>query len=138
MIALDTNVLARFYVEDRSDPEAQYQSAVARDIFAGGGALFIPVSVVLELEWVLRSLYRFDPSGFRDVVTHLAGLPNVTVESLSTVLAALDDHMKGLDFPDALHLRSSQLCDAFASFDDRKFARRATKLKLSPAVRVPA
>ena len=138
MIALDTNVLARFYVDDPADPEAAYQGAVARDIFASGSALFVPFSVVLELEWVLRSLYEFEPEDFRSVVTHLAGLPNVTVESVSTILAALEDHAKGLDFPDALHLRSSQLCDGLASFDDRKFARRAARLKLAPEVRVPA
>jgi predicted nucleic-acid-binding protein len=104
MIALDTNVLARFYVDDPSDEEAAWQAAVARDIFASGAALFVPFSVVLEFEWTLRSLYGFAARDFRTAVTHLAGLANVTVESLATVMAALEDHEKGLDFADALHL----------------------------------
>ena len=53
-------------------------------------------------------------------------------------LAALQDHVGGLDFADALHLRASAACEALASFDDRKFARRAKRLKLHPPVTVPA
>lgn len=138
MIALDTNVIARFYVDDPSDPEATRQQLAARKLFAETQALFVPFSVVLELEWVLRSLYDFAPSDYGNLVTHLAGLPNITLESAPTVLAAVQDHLQGFDFADALHLRSCRHCEAIASFDDRKFARRAARLKLAPPVRLPA
>jgi predicted nucleic-acid-binding protein len=138
MIALDTNVIARFYVDDPSDPEAVRQQAAARGLFAESRALFVPLSVVLELEWVLRSLYDFGAADFGRLVTHLAGLPNVTLESSPTVLAAIQDHQQGLDFADAVHLRSSRFCESMASFDVRKFARRAKRLGLKPEVQVPA
>ena len=40
----------------------------------------------------------------------------------------------GIDFADALHHASYKSCDSVATFDDRKFARRAKKLGLTPAV----
>jgi predicted nucleic-acid-binding protein len=137
MIALDTNVIARFYVDDPSDPEAVRQRPMARRVFEQAGPLFVPRTVVLELEWVLRAFYGFTSGQFVAVVHHLAGLPHVTLESAPVVLAALEHHASGLDFADALHLGASTGCEAMLSFDDRKFARRVAKLKLQPAVRVP-
>lgn len=138
MIALDTNVIARFYVDDPSDPQAETQRPAARRVFEQSQALFVPVTVVLELEWVLRAFYEFPPAQFVRVVRHLAGLPHVTLESPALVLAALQDHLDGVDFADALHLRASHACEALASFDDRKLGRRAARLKLRPGILVPA
>ena len=45
---------------------------------------------------------------------------------------------RGLDFADALHHASYRDCDAMASFDDKRFARRAAKLGLAPRVVIPA
>lgn len=137
MIALDTNVIARFYVDDASDPQAHLQRPAARRIFAESKALFVPLTVVLELEWVLRAFYGFRAAQFVKVIRHLAGLSHVVIESAPTVLAALQDHADGLDFADALHLRASHACEAMASFDDKKFARRAERLKLLPRVTLP-
>lgn len=138
MIALDTNVIARFYVDDPSDPEAARQRPLARKVFETEPALFVPRTVVLELEWVLRAFYGFEPADFVRVVRHLAGLGHVTLESRAAVLAALEDHGRSLDFADALHLRASESCEAMLTFDDRRFARRARRLALAPPVRVPS
>jgi predicted nucleic-acid-binding protein len=137
MIALDTNVIARFYVDDPHDPEAASQRPAARRIFEESSALFVPLTVVLELEWVMRAFYEFTPAQFAKVLRHLAGLPHMTMEAAPLVLAALQDHLDGLDFTDALHLRSSARCEALASFDDRKLARRARRRELKPPVIVP-
>lgn len=136
MISLDTNVIARFYVDDASDDQAVIQRPLARKLFEESAALFVPMSVVLELEWVLRAFYEFNSKEFAQVVTHLSGLPHVTIERSSNILAALSDHQAGLDFADALHLRCSAHCQSLATFDDRKFARRASKLGLAPAVQL--
>lgn len=137
MIALDTNLLARFYVEDPNDPEAANQRPIARQILAGSPRLFVPLTVVLELEWVLRAFYGFRAADFIRVVEHLLGLPNVSVEDWPRVADALVWHGEGLDFADALHLRAGPHCDAFYTFDDRRFARRAARLGIEPAVVVP-
>ena len=138
MLALDTNVIARFYVDDPDDPQAALQRPLARQVLAQGTAFFVPLTVVLELEWVLRAFYGFNPSDLAQVLHHLSALPHVTVQDASTVLAALDDHVAGLDFADALHLRLSRDCEAMVSFDDRKFARNAKRLGLQPQVNVPS
>ena len=53
MIGIDTNVLARFYCDDPDDAEAARQRPRARRVMLESGAVFVPVSVVLELEWVM-------------------------------------------------------------------------------------
>lgn len=50
MIAVDTNVLARFYCDDPDDPEAARQRVRARRVMLESPAIFVPLTVVLELE----------------------------------------------------------------------------------------
>lgn len=58
MPALDTNVLVRFFVRDEAA-----QTALAADLIQRclrqKQPQFVPVSVMLELEWVLRSAFGF-------------------------------------------------------------------------------
>lgn len=49
MIALDTNILARFYVDDPGDPEAAEQRPVAYEVIAKSPSLFVPLTVTPEL-----------------------------------------------------------------------------------------
>lgn len=137
MIGIDTNILARFYVDDPNDPEAVKQRPIARRILTESEQIFVPLTVILELEWVLRAFYRFEASDFRRVVEHLLGLANVNVEEWPRVAQALVLQAEGLDFADALHLTACNQCQTFYSFDDRKFARRAARLTISPPVFVP-
>ena len=137
MIALDTNILARFYVDDPNDSEAIQQRPLARQILAESTSIYIPLTVVLELEWVLRAFYQFSSADFIRVIEHLLGLQNVNVEEWSRVVDALKLHRNGFDFADALHLCSSGHCDEFVTFDDRRFARRSKALNTITKVRVP-
>jgi predicted nucleic-acid-binding protein len=134
MIALDTNVLARFYVDDPSDPESAKQRPIAQRLLTESGQVFVPLTVVLELEWVLRAFYGFGTADFVRVLRHLLGLPKVSVQEWSLVSDALALHTDGLDFADALHLLGSSHCAEFVSFDDKRFARRAGRLGLRPPV----
>jgi predicted nucleic-acid-binding protein len=136
VIALDTHVIARFYVDDPSDSEALAQRPAAKALFESGEALFVALTVLLELEWVLRAFYDMTPKQFEAVVLHLSGLPHVTVERISAVHEATNAHVAGLDFADALHLACSAHCQSLATFDDKRFARRANRLGLQPTVRV--
>ena len=137
MIGLDTNVLARFYVDDQNDPEAVKQRPLAKKILLESKQLFVPLTVVLELEWVLRAFYGFATQDFIRVMEHLLELANVSVEDWPRVVDALAWHGEGLDFADALHLQASRHCDSFYSFDDRRFARRAHRIGIKPPVSVP-
>ena len=136
MIGLDTNVLARYYIDDEADAEAQRQRLAARRLVESGQPLMVSKSVVLELEWVMRGYYSFDPAEVASVMRHLLEQAHITVENRDAVEQALSNTEAGIDFVDALHHASYKSCDSVATFDDRKFARRAKKLGLAPAVMV--
>ena len=136
MIAVDTNVLARFYVDDPSDPEAKRQRPLAAQFLRDTPHVFVSVTVVLELAWVLQAFYEFSAKQFDTVIVHLIGLPNVTVENWQAVLKACEYAERGLEFADALHLARSTDAEALVTFDDKKFARRAQKLATIPPVKL--
>ncbi len=85
----------------------------------------------------MRGYYNFQGTDVLAVMEHLCALPNMTVEDRETVVQALSHCVAGLDFADALHHASHRGCTSMASFDDRKFARRAKRMGLMPAVVVP-
>jgi predicted nucleic-acid-binding protein len=138
MIGLDTNVLARYYIDDASDAEAQRQRLAARRLLESGQPLLVSKTVILELEWVMRGYYRFAPAEVASVLRHLFGIPHLTIEDRATVERALSNCEAGLDFADALHHAAYQSCASVASFDKRGFASHAKRLALSPPVLVPA
>lgn len=134
MNAVDTNVLARFFINDEDDSEAAKQRPAA--IAALSGAVFVPVSVILEFEWVMRGFYELSRKDIQRIFESLCGLENVQVEDRGIVLAALNAYHQGLDFADALHLARADFCSTFLSFDQR-LKKRAHVAGLSPAVEAP-
>ena len=103
MAALDTNVLVRFLVQDDARQGAAATRLIRNGIKAGG-ALFIPVTVVLELEWVLRSSFTFDKASVLQGMFGLLGSFELAFESEGAVEAALGNYADGkADFADCLH-----------------------------------
>jgi predicted nucleic-acid-binding protein len=137
MIGLDTNILARYYIEDEADAEAMRQHVAARRLIESGQALMVCKTVILEFEWVMRGYYGFSQTEVISVLRHLLGLAHVVIEDRSTIDSALSHCEAGIDLADAIHHASYRACDSVASFDDKKFARRAKKLGLAPVVVVP-
>lgn len=131
MRAVDTNILARFYLRDDA-----VQGRIAARVLAAGD-VFIPKTVVLELEWVLRYVAEQSESKVIECLAHLIALPGITVEDRDEIEAALTHCRNAIDFADALHLAASSACSELLTFDDRGYARRAKKLRLKPAVLVP-
>jgi predicted nucleic-acid-binding protein len=134
MIGLDANVLARYYIEDKADAQAQRQRVVARRLIESGQPLMVCKTVVLELEWLMRGYYGFSQAEAISVLRHLLALSHITVEDRDAVEQALSSCDAGIDLADALHHASYRSCTSMASFDDRRFARRAKKLGLAPNV----
>lgn len=135
MKAVDTNVLARFFINDEDDREAAKQRPAATA--AMSDAVFVPLSVVLEFEWVMRGFYELSRKDIQRIFESLCGLENVQVEDRSIVLTALNSYQLGLDFADALHLARSDFCSSFLSFDQR-LKKRAASANLTPVVEIPA
>lgn len=113
MVAADTNVVVRFLTRDH---ESQYRRAYR--LFAKY-EIFIPDTVILETEWVLRYAYDFGRESICDAFERLFGLENVRLENGHAIAEAIAWHRDGMDFSDALHLIKSQECDASYSFDTR-------------------
>ena len=125
MRAIDTNVVVRLLIDDD-----RRQASAAHELIAKH-EVFVPVTVVLETEWVMRSGYAFAPAQIAAGLRRLGGLPSVNVEDPGEVAQALDWLEQGMDFADALHLARATRCDAFVTFD-RKFAKRAKALSAPP------
>ena len=131
MRALDTNVLARFFIDDADDAQAARQRPAA--VAALAERSFVSVTVLLELEWVMRGFYELPTRDISRVLRALTGIEHITLEDRDAVLAALEAFDKGLDFADALHIARSSRASGFATFDQR-LAKRAKGLALAPPV----
>ncbi len=118
MLAIDTDLIIRYMTDDHPK-----QSPRARALI-DGHAVFATITVILEVEWVLRSTYGYRSVEVVRALRAFAGLRTVTIEDSSTVAAALDLSEKGMDFADALHLEKSAHCERFMTFD-RKFIKAA-------------
>ena len=113
MHAADTNVLARLLTGDDAKQTKRAAALFKKE------AIFIPKTVLLETEWVLRRLYRLDSSVVVSAFRKLIGLANVEIEQPLEVSQALEWCANGMDFADALHLASSQNSKKFATFDEQ-------------------
>ncbi len=120
MRAVDTNIIVRYLTGD--DPQ---QAEKARALI-GQAPVFVPRTVLLEVEWVLRGVYAFPVARIIPALRALAGLPGVTIEDSVLAAKAMDWAEAGMDFADALHLAGAADCEAFVTFDKR-FARAAPR-----------
>jgi len=129
MIAIDTNVVVRFLVND--DPE---QAQRARRLIESED-VFLSTTALLETEWVLRVAYKRPRARSLEMLRAFLGLPRVVAEDLPVAVTALEWAELGMDFADALHLASRPSCDAFATFD-RDLSKMAAVVGAIP-VRAP-
>jgi predicted nucleic-acid-binding protein len=128
MRAVGTNVLVRALVRD--DPA----QAAKSEALLGNAQVFVPVTVILELEWVLRSRYGFVPKRVAKALEMLAGLGNVMLHERDAVLTATQRVAQGWDFADALHHALSGGCDDFVTLDADLARRAARATAVAPAV----
>lgn len=119
MIALDTNVLVRFLVDDDKAQSARaarlIRLAVARD-----EPLFLSDIVVCETVWVLSSAYRVSRAEIGDVLGQLLGATHLVFRDVDVLLRAREAFARGRgDFADYV-IREGALaagCDEVATFD---------------------
>jgi len=133
--SVDTNILVRYYAQDDA-----LQSTLALSLFSDEPELFMTKTVLLEFFWVLTQAdkFRFPSEQVMVVFEHLQGLSNIAIEDELSLKTAITWCRAGLEFPDALHLAASRACSVFLTFDDRKFARRAQRLNLTPVCEIPS
>lgn len=104
MPALDTNVLVRYVVRDDAAQLAAARRLIQQCVDAGQ-ALFVPVTVLLELEWVLRSSYGFAKDEVIRVVASLLSAAELRFESEQAMEVALQLYRDGAaDFAGCVHV----------------------------------
>jgi predicted nucleic-acid-binding protein len=128
MIAIDTNVLVRYIVQD--DPA---QAAAATRFFEDELTVetpgFVPSLVLAELVWVLAHGYRYSRAQIADVVEHTLAVGVLTHERPDASLRALSGYRSlGVDFADALILEIAAEAGAAALVT---FDRRLAKLPMA-------
>ena len=103
MAALDTNVLVRFLMQDEP---AQLRSAqrLIRNSLGAGELLFVPVTVALELEWVLRSRFELGKPAVLQTFSQLLSTVELRFEAAACIEWALRQYKDATaDFSDCLH-----------------------------------
>ena len=118
MRAVDTNVVVRYLTGDDPDRTARVRDAI------DAGQVYLPTTVLLETEWVLRRAYGYGPNEVVGALRRIAGLPQVRVENAALLAESLERAESGMDFADALHLGAAARCEAMLTFD-RRFIRTA-------------
>ena len=121
MITIDTNIIVRFLTKDN---EEQYKASYS--LFEKAN-IFVPDTVILESEWVLRYAYEFKPKEICTAFKKIFGLRNVTLSNAQMIAQVLQWHEGGIDFADAFHLGLSQNYKSLKTFDE-KFIKKARSL----------
>jgi predicted nucleic-acid-binding protein len=104
MTALDTNVLVRYVVQDDSGQLAAAKRLIGPCV-AEGQSLFVPVTVSLELEWVLRASFGYVKDNVLQALSNLFSAAELTFESERALEVALQLYREGsADFADCLHI----------------------------------
>ncbi len=107
MAALDTNILVRFLVEGDAAQLAQAKKLITAAVRAGD-TLYVPITVTLELEWVLRSNFGFNKNTVIQTLHALLSTAELSFESEPAIEVALllfeDAQNAKANFSDCLHI----------------------------------
>lgn len=108
--SVDTNILIRIIADNEGE-----QAAIARQVVAAG--VIVPLTVLLELAWTLRSRYGFDRARLNNTLAALLDIPEIHVDDEQAIRVALALHRTGADIADVLHLVAARGSGAFVTFD---------------------
>jgi predicted nucleic-acid-binding protein len=123
VISVDTNVLVTLLVRDTDPAYPQVERQFAQNF------IYVPPTVLLEAEWVIRTVYKWPKADVLSALVKVLELPNVETEKW--VSKAMDWSVRGLETADALHLASSEGSDHFYTFD-RDLIRKGRGLEEAP------
>ena len=110
MKAADTNIIVRAITGDDA-----VQTPIALAIIDAG--ILLPVTIVMETEWVLRSWYKYKRADIAAAILDIIDSETVTTPDEPAIRWALTRYAAGADLADMLHLTRSRRADAFVTFD---------------------
>ena len=128
MIAFDTNLLVRIAVND------DIKQAELAEQLLSSNEVFISRTVLLETEWVLRSVYKKSPTEIAHYFERAMLTENLIMENSLEVTHALKWYRLGADFADAIHLCvcGEHILHTF----DTKFCKNASDRHITPAFKI--
>ena len=123
MIAIDTNILVRYLVNDDLA-----QAKAARELMESltpEQPGFICREVTIEVVWVLERSYKFSRAQIVTALEQLAASDDIVIESSEDVVTtAVSYRERRADFADLMILAASERTNARPIYTfDRKFAR---------------
>ncbi len=121
MIAIDTNVLVRYLVDDDPIQSAQAVRFMENELTAEEPG-FVSLVVIVEVAWVLRRAYHASAETVADIIRRLLDSRQVQVQDSDVVERAVRLALE--DFADALihELGRAAACGRTVTFD-RRFAK---------------
>ena len=130
MRAVDTNLVVRLFAQDDAGQAAAARQAMVAD------SVFVPKTVVVEFEWVMRGVYGATRAMIASAIETILATANVEVEDSTAIAQAVNWFKAGMDFADAVHLTSSSHAELFLTFD-ASLRRRASTLGAKPVAVAP-
>ncbi|WXU00209.1 MAG: hypothetical protein Ctma_0920 [Catillopecten margaritatus gill symbiont] len=121
MKALDTNILVRFFTGDDT-VQAHQVYQLFKQIESEKTELYIPLLVVIETTWVLRSIYKFKRNLVLKVLEDLTLMPIFAFENLSIIQSVVQEaKVTNFDLPDLLiaHCAKVSNIDSILTFDKK-------------------
>lgn len=119
MIALDTNVLVRYLVQDDKTQAAVATRLIERELSEANSG-FITLMTLCELTWVLETSYETARVQVAEILEAVLSTRQFQMEDPEAARRALRFYRKTpADFADALVADSGNRagCEAFATFD---------------------
>ena len=121
MKALDTNILVRFLVRDDVSQAEKVRETFER-AEKRGDSYFVCTSVVLELIWVLESVYKLSGKEIMMSFEKMLQLPVLEFENRDIIAKLVEtDRKHFLDLPDLLIGLNAKIhgCDVTLTFDKK-------------------
>jgi predicted nucleic-acid-binding protein len=115
MTGIDTNVLVRYLAQD---DEAQLRAVMAM-LLKKNATFFVPDLVLVEVDWVLSTLYQWTPDEVAEAFGRLLTVHNLIFEDEGLIRGALRALRQGADLSDELIVdRCRDMgCKTLATFD---------------------
>jgi len=125
MIALDTNILVRFIVQD--DPIQCRQSDELMATLSPSEPGWISIAVIMELVWVLTRIYKLDQPQMVQILARLLDRNEFDFQHHATLRKALEIYRtQNMDFDDCLIAESGRAAGCIKTLTfDKKAASRA-------------
>lgn len=132
MKAIDTNILIRFLIGD-DETQAKRAYLIFKKAESEKKELFVPLLVVLEMIWILESVYNISRAEILDSISDLLLAP-IFKFSQQSALQQMVHSAQGnkYDLSDLLIAHSAKIngCEAVIAFD-----KKASKFKLFELVK---